>query len=74
MMKTLMILGASYTQVPLYEAARSLGIRTIAASIPGNYPGFDCADESVFVNIADLFAAALAASIPGNQDDKGAVM
>lgn len=53
MMKTLMILGASYTQVPLYEAARSLGIRTIAASIPGNYPGFDCADESVFVNIAD---------------------
>ena len=48
-----MILGAGYTQMPLYEVARKLGIRTIAASIPGRYPGFACADESVFVDIAD---------------------
>lgn len=52
-MKKLMILGASYTQIPLYEAAKRLGIHTIAASIPGPYPGFAYGDESAFVNIAD---------------------
>ncbi len=60
-MKKLMILGASYTQIPLYEAARRLGVHTIAASIPGDYPGFDCADESAFVNIADPEAVTQAA-------------
>ena len=45
-MKKLMILGASYTQIPLYEAAKRLGVRTIAASIPGEYPGFGIADET----------------------------
>ena len=60
-MKKLMILGASYTQIPLYEAARRLGIHTIAASIPGSYPGFACADESAFVNIADPEAVTQAA-------------
>ncbi len=60
-MKKLMILGASYTQIPLYEAARRLGIHTIAASIPGPYPGFAYGDESAFVNIADPKAVTQAA-------------
>ena len=32
-----MILGASYSQLPLYEAARQLGVSTVAASTPGVY-------------------------------------
>lgn len=35
-----MILGASYSQLPLYEAARKLGAATVAASTPGDWPGF----------------------------------
>ena len=38
-MKKIMILGASYSQLPLYEEAK-LGISTVAASIPGEWPGF----------------------------------
>ena len=53
MKKRLMILGASYTQNPLYVTARRLGITTIAASIPGDYPGFELADETVFADISD---------------------
>ena len=64
-MKTLMILGASYTQVPLFEAARRLGFRTVAASIPGDYPGFACADETVFADIADPEAVTAAARACG---------
>lgn len=64
-MKTLMILGASYTQVPLFEAARRLGFRTVAASIPGDYPGFACADETVFADIADPEAVTVAARACG---------
>lgn len=52
-MKRVLILGASYTQTPLYEAAKKLGIETIAGSIPGPYPGFDLADETAYMNIAD---------------------
>ncbi len=53
MKKKLMILGASYTQSPLYMTARRLGIATVAASIPGNYPGFELADEKVYADISD---------------------
>ncbi|MDD3277360.1 MAG: pyridoxal-phosphate dependent enzyme [Lachnospiraceae bacterium] len=60
-MKRVMILGASYSQTPLYESARKLGYYTIAASIPGDYPGFSLADESVYVNIADPEAVTQAA-------------
>lgn len=60
-MKRLMILGASYSQTPLYESARKLGYYTIAASIAGDYPGFALADESVYVNIADPDAVTEAA-------------
>lgn len=52
-MKKLMILGASYSQVPLIQAAQRLGICTAAASIPGEYPGFQAADEAVYANIVD---------------------
>ena len=46
-----MILGASYSQLPLYEAARQLGVLTVAASTPGDWPGFAVADESVYADI-----------------------
>lgn len=52
-MKKLMILGASYSQLPLINTAREMGIYTIAASTPGDWPGFDAADESAFVDISD---------------------
>lgn len=52
-MKKLMILGASYSQLPLYEAAKKLGIHTIAVSTPGDWPGFSAADESSLTDISD---------------------
>ncbi len=52
-MKKFMVLGATYTQVPLIETAKRLGYHTIVASIPGNYPGFDHADEVCNVDISD---------------------
>ena len=48
-----MILGASYSQIPLMRAARRLGFTVIAASIPGNYLGFGEADEIAYVDITD---------------------
>ena len=53
MKKRLMILGASYSQIPLIAAAKRLGVTTLAASIPGNYRGFDEADEKIYVDITD---------------------
>ena len=57
-----MILGASYSQLPLYEAAERLGIKTIAASTPGDWPGFQAADESTYTDISDPGAVMEAAS------------
>ncbi len=51
-MKKLMILGASRYQIPLIQAARRLGFYSIAASIPGDYPGFPAADECCFADIS----------------------
>ena len=51
--KKIMILGASYSQIPLIEAAKRLGYRTIVASIPGEYRGFTYADEIAYVDITD---------------------
>ena len=51
MQKTLLVLGASYSQIPLFQAARRLGIRTIAATIKGPYQGIDYADEVVWCDI-----------------------
>ena len=64
-MKKLMILGASYSQVPLIRAARELGLYTIAASIPGDYPGFDEADEACYVDISQPEAVLEAARSRG---------
>lgn len=66
--KRLMILGASYSQIPLMEAARRLGVTVIAASIPGDYQGFSHADEIVYVDITDpeaVLKAAKEAKIDG---------
>lgn len=56
-----MILGASYSQLPLYEAAERLGIKTVAASTPGDWPGFQAADESTYTDISDPSAVMEAA-------------
>ena len=48
-----MVLGAGYTQIPLYEAARRLGVTTVACSIKGNYDGFAHADEISYTDISD---------------------
>lgn len=60
-MKKLMILGASYSQLPLYEAAKKLGVATVAASIPGDWPGFQAADEFTYTDISDPEAVLKAA-------------
>ena len=52
-MKKLLILGAGIYQVPLIKTAKKLGIYTIAASIPGNYPGFKYADKVYYENTTD---------------------
>ena len=56
-----MILGASYSQLPLYETAERLGIKTVAASTPGDWPGFQAADESTYTDISDPSAVMEAA-------------
>lgn len=56
--KKLMILGAAYSQLPLYDTARKMGIRTVACSIPGDYPGFDAADEFSYTDLTDVRAVA----------------
>ena len=44
-MKKILILGAGIYQVPLIKTAKRMGLYTIVASIPGNYPGFELADK-----------------------------
>lgn len=60
-MKKLLILGASYSQLPLYYAAKKMGIYTIAASTPGEWPGFGTADTYTYTDISDPDAVLLAA-------------
>ena len=52
-MKKLMILGASYSQLPLCKTAKKLGIATVAVSTPGDWPCFDIADECSYTDISD---------------------
>lgn len=61
MKKRIMILGASYSQIPLFQAARQMGITSIAASIPGPYDGLSYADECCYVDISDPEAVTEAA-------------
>ena len=51
--KTIMILGAAKAQIPLVEAARSLGLKTVVVSTPGDWPCFAMADEVVTADISD---------------------
>ena len=53
MKEKLMILGASYSQIPLMKAAKRLGYTAVAVSIPGDYQGFAHADEIVYADITD---------------------
>ena len=55
-MKKVLILGAGIYQVPLIKAAKKMGIYTIVASIPGNYPGFAYADKVCYENTVDYDA------------------
>ena len=52
-MKKLMILGAGIYQVPLIKTAKAMGLHTIVVSIPGNYPGFELADQIYYENTVD---------------------
>lgn len=52
-MKKILILGASIYQVPLIKTAKRLGVYTIVASIPGEYPGFALADKVYYINTVD---------------------
>ncbi len=52
-MKKLMILGAGFPQARLLTAAKQLGYKTVVCSIPGDYPGFQYADEIAYTDISD---------------------
>lgn len=52
-MKKIMILGAGIYQVPLILKAKELGLYTIVVSIPGDYPGFSCADQICCLDTRD---------------------
>lgn len=50
--KRLMILGAGRGQVGLYRAAKRMNVATIAAGVPGDYPGRQLADYICDVDIS----------------------
>lgn len=52
-MKKIMILGAGIYQVPLIKTAKKNNLYTIVVSIPGDYPGFEIADEVAFLDTTD---------------------
>ena len=60
-MKKLMVLGAGFPQAQLINAAKELGYHTVVCSIPGNYPGFGCADEIAYADISSPKAVLTAA-------------
>ncbi len=53
MKDAVLILGAASVQIPLISYVQSKGYRTIVASIPGDYPGFDIADRCIFCDVRD---------------------
>lgn len=52
-MKKIMVLGAGFPQVRLLAASGQLGYRTVVCSIPGDYPGFQQADEIAYADISN---------------------
>lgn len=69
MSKRLLILGAGRGQIGLYEAAKQMGIVTIAGTMPDNNPPcIPLADEVCYMNIADpedVFAKAKELNLDG---------
>lgn len=69
MNKRLLILGAGRGQIGLYEAAKQMGIVTIAGTMPDNNPPcIPLADEVCYMNIADpedVFAKAKELNLDG---------
>ncbi len=53
MEESILILGAGIYQVPLIREAQARGLRAVAASIPGNYPGFGVADRVYYTDTTD---------------------
>lgn len=49
--KKLLVLGASYSQIPLFQAAKKLDIETFAITVPGPYQGISYADHVVWADI-----------------------
>ena len=52
-MKKIMILGAGIYQVPLILKAKEMVLYTLVVSYPGPYPGFDLADECLYLDTRD---------------------
>ena len=52
-MKKILVLGASYSQLPLLEAAKRLGVESGAVTIPGPYAGISHADHVFYADIRD---------------------
>ncbi len=50
-MKTVLILGAAACQLPIIRRCRAMGLRVLAASMPGPYPGFREADRAVPIDL-----------------------
>lgn len=53
MKEKIMILGAGRGQIDLIQTAKSMGYETVVASIKGDYPGFEIADEICYADISD---------------------
>jgi biotin carboxylase len=60
-MAKLMVLGAGFPQTKLLTTAKRLGYETVVCSIPGDYPGFQYADEISYTDISDPEAVLQAA-------------
>lgn len=67
-MEKFMILGAGIYQVPLILKAREMGLSPVVVSYPGPYPGFELADECLYLDTRDaesILAAAREKKIRG---------
>lgn len=53
MASNILVLGAGIYQIPLIKRIQTAGMRAVVASIPGDYPGIDLADEFLPVNTTD---------------------
>ncbi len=53
-MSTLLIIGGGIDQLPAYERAKAMGIRTVAVDYNPNAPAFDIADAHFIVSTRDI--------------------